>query len=779
VGSLKEVRSGSWDGGFFREAPAVTKTRVIRVEGYSATGTEDGGDVVSVAYPEWQFGDGSAFDLAIRAAYCLGLHSAEVEIGYGDGGLLVLDVRVPQHLAAEAVPREGVLGVYPSQACYGAGRTPVFTGAQVEYLRVDPATGEPHAWFYSVRFSPEGVPEFPEDARTDESTWLSSPMHFPDMPLATRLIFRGAPDPCFVRVLDQSVAVMGMLASPAWEDRERHSTDEGLLGSIRATEDGFEYVAVPSLLWNPAALRRVLARAAELCGELVLTATRSDVAAKAASSSTETGGAAMDCVKERYLWQKAYYHCDKAFFAGKVPDTDELLRGSAAQGRGAPARDEARDFREAWGISPPAPAASAAVSAPTVATSVAPGSVRAAHRESLPVLGIMAPLVDGPRRFGIETDRFKEIIKTASERGVTAYVFYPPQSLDSGWTYRERRGWSQGPVPPPDVVYDRHIPDVLSPGQVRDVAREYQQERPGVQFVNSLPFVRACRDKFTAYTILSADPFLAGYLPETVLAENPAQVAAFAADRKLTYLKLRGGTGSKGIILIENLGRGRYSVTRRSPPSGPQPDPQPGPQSGAQPNLQPSNDTLGVPAAGSAAPVSLAVDTPQLLELLGEIVDPATGSEYIAQEGIHLARAPELGDVFEVRVICQKGGAGIWLRTGMVCRLHPSAGRFIIPREELHVRVDDMLGRIFPGRVAAIKEEIREIARRVPPVLEAGSGRGGEMSVDLGIDVHGRPRLIEVNSKPASLFRDIAAFELRRLSLRRIVNYAVYLFEHR
>lgn len=75
VMSLKEVRSGSWDGGFFREYPAVTKTRVFQVEGYSATAAMDGGEVASAGYPAWRFGDGSDFDLTIR------LHTASVFTG--------------------------------------------------------------------------------------------------------------------------------------------------------------------------------------------------------------------------------------------------------------------------------------------------------------------------------------------------------------------------------------------------------------------------------------------------------------------------------------------------------------------------------------------------------------------------------------------------------------------------------------------------------------------------------------------------------------------------
>ncbi|MGI6662111.1 MAG: YheC/YheD family protein [Bacillota bacterium] len=151
-------------------------------------------------------------------------------------------------------------------------------------------------------------------------------------------------------------------------------------------------------------------------------------------------------------------------------------------------------------------------------------------------------------------------------------------------------------------------------------------------------------------------------------------------------------------------------------------------------------------------------------------------SEYIIQEGIDLAPLPrEAGSAFEVRVVYQKGGAGVWLRTGMVVRANPESERFVVPGVELHHRVGDILELALPGKENEVKAEVRRVARMIPPALEGRSGPGGELSVDLGIDKEGKPWLIEVNSKPATLFRDIGAFGLRRLSLLRVLNYAVTL----
>ena len=681
VRSLKEVRSRAWTGGFFREILPVGETFAVQVEGYSAVSDH--------------LLDRKTAALATRAAYCLGFDAAKVSIGIGPKGPWVLDA-VDGSSHAPAPPR--------------------FLGARAEYVRVDPVTREPLLEFYSLDLSPDGQAAFPPDAETDGSTWISSPMPFPEMPLTTRLRFSGVPQTAFVRRLDWTVAVLSMLASPAEEARERHATDEGLLGSVRMVDEGFEYQSAPSLLWNPPVLRGLLATVDAICRGARI---------EALTPPTTP--------EDHYRAQKAYYNCEKRYFSGPaVPDTG--LR---------PSDCHLSDFRHAWGIR----TASSRAGIPIVAGESARADFTRPTPSDTVVLGIMSPSEDGPRRFGIETDRFREIVKAASDRSVTAYVFFPSPWTGKGWFYRDRRGWFEAPAPLPDVVYDRHIPDILPTGSILDVAREFLDAHPEVQFVNSLPFVRACRDKFAAYRLLSADPFVARYLPKTILAEDPRVLADFASARRRMYVKLRGGTGSRGLVLVENMGKGSYQVTKR--------------QDGG---------------------VVSRVDAAGLLDVLGDLIAAGSGTpaaEYIAQDGIDLARAPGLGEVFEVRVVCQKGGAGVWLRTGMVCRMNPMQGRFIIPREELHLKVDDLLGQIFPGRVAAIKEEAREIARRIPHIIEAGSGPGGEMSVDLGIDTEGRPHLIEVNSKPATLFRDIAAFEIRRLSLRRIVNYSIRLFERR
>ena len=288
-------------------------------------------------------------------------------------------------------------------------------------------------------------------------------------------------------------------------------------------------------------------------------------------------------------------------------------------------------------------------------------------------------------------------------------------------------------------------------GGARDVAQEFSGACPQAVFINSLPLVRLCRDSFMTHDVLSGVPEIAAHLPVTEAVREASQAARFASFRRRAFLKLRGGTGTKGLALIENLGSGTGS---------------PGAKRALRPEWTRFRDKPVSEIPLGRPPNTCPGDSPRR--------EPCP--EFIIQEGIDLAPLPEgAGSAFEVRVVYQKGGAGVWLRTGMVVRANPEAEGFVLPGVELHHRVGDFLELALPGRVNEVKAAVRRVARMIPPVLERHSGRGGEISVDFGIDRNGKPWLIEVNSKPATLFRDIGAFELRKLTLLRVLNYAVAL----
>jgi len=933
--------------GFFRESIPYLETIDVIVNGLDA-------EPLSMPRIDGSVPSMSAVRaLAVRAAYCLGLDRARVRLGLGLEGPFVLDTTgIPVQESKHAPACDSAL---QSSSPVERFRLSCMT---VEYIRVDPRTGltglsQPK--FRSVSFSPESPVMFSvrsgrvesfsfpvQDALGSTEIWLSSPMPREDMPLATRFFFEGLPSPRFLRLLDASLGLLGMLLSPVLEVRERNATGEGLLGNYALSRQGFQYLVVPSLLGQPEALNGLLTLAGVLASHI-------DLADKVSGPWRPGIGhrGFPDKPQNRpdlegvYRWQRAFYHAQKGYFRQDVSLLEEILRSvplsdkeatnldvlfdlvhlcisSASFGDRDAVSAGPEDFRPKWGIAPPSVEIPSLIVDETFLprflagcenagcilntrlstgeNACNPGSllVLAGGRkvpigisdvvdeEGQPVFGEVTVPVDGrvdaaprwpvryPRgageisvrlspalarrlclpsdlryraevsgktirigpivgimskpgktgeRFGVETDRFRRMIELGESLGIPVYVFFPGDEVDieepgksrerrttvreptktvTGWAYREERGWYRRDFPRPDVIYDRYImPSDLRTERGLEPSPPGRPEKPrdlpvtdkrevdeGViddaRYINSAAFNLLCRDKFEAYRVLARDPLCAQYLPETHQAVDPEEALKFLLKKGRVFFKLRGGTGSQGLFLVEAKAQESekelqvYVQYKQK-------------ESFLCQTLQGRDSILRFLE-------SLIVGEPTQDPNGGSAGSGIRGQEYIMQEAIDLARCvvdeassatprresqAEKSGVFEIRVVCQKGGAGKWQRTGMVCRVNPGPEVFMVPGKEVHLKVDDVLGRVFPGRVREIKEEIRSLARRVPIILEEASGPGGEVSIDLGIDTQGRLRIIEVNSKPATLFRDIGAFRLRRLSMLRILNYAAHLFSLR
>lgn len=938
VYSLEEAREiskgtagvpGEAGKGFFTEAVPIEKSLKVGVRGLKAyfVGAERRDALLDPL--------DSILDLAVRAAYCLHLDEALVTVGLGPGGPRVLEVSAPEATMspgwvgekdlADTVAVDAAGGCRADNvhdACEGASHPEVcgesfsFLGARVEFVKVNSTTGTLFPRIFAVDFYPGSIagasfgqqnmtqdmpkdgPEIPDvslglaaDAKRCHDTWISSPLPFPDVPLSTRLIFSGRASSGFLRALDNSIALAGMLLSPVEEARVRHATSEGLLGSYRAVDvtgsspdafsgsdlrqflasisnageaatatksatggvpPVFEYLSVPSLLWNPRGLLGIMALSDLIASEWEIL------------REVRWLQGPWD-LEEIHAWQKAYYGVRKRYFARRVDLLWELYRSLPSYKKHEEVLDElylllkdetkqdadtlgktsaldpaSDDFRCAWGIRlatvrrpclllpreysaqglfghvlPPVEikAGSRKIRVPQDSFLV-PGAGYDAENDGGvepeieveddelegdffpriglnhvlanllsiprdmryrwkvvpegsrspsqgryclnlgPVLGIAAKEkvteLDRQGRFGIETDRFTYISELGRMAGILVYVFFPDKvdwqaGLLDAWLYREKAGWQRRRLPFPDVVYDRYISNETGQNEVLEFVRKC----PEVVLINSIPFSEACKDKLLSYEILSQDPVCAGHLPHTEKARAPGMVLGLLDRHGQVYLKPRYGSGSRGLVFLEKReDEDIYLVQRKEGSMG-------------EEIILRGRSTVG-----------------NLVEsiLRESLRTPGMGG-YIVQQGICPARATGgLWGTLEIRVIYQKGGAGRWLRTGMVARVNPGRERFILPGEEIHLRVDEILQTIFPGKAGEIKEDIRKISRRIPPLLEAAQGPGGEISVDLIVDKTGKPWVLEVNSKPATFFRDIGAFGLRRLSIIRILNYSWYLW---
>ncbi|MNJ57165.1 Endospore coat-associated protein YheD [compost metagenome] len=145
------------------------------------------------------------------------------------------------------------------------------------------------------------------------------------------------------------------------------------------------------------------------------------------------------------------------------------------------------------------------------------------------------------------------------------------------------------------------------------------------------------------------------------------------------------------------------------------------------------------------------------------------------QEGIQLVSYKDR--IFDLRVLVQKTGKGVWMVTGVGARLaglkrittHVPQGGSIESPEKL-------LNPVFGSEMTTIiMNRLKSNAVLIAKQIEKGSGHLlGEMSMDLGIDTNGDMWFFEANSKPMKFDEP----QIRKKSLDRIFQYSQYLFQH-
>ena len=358
-------------------------------------------------------------------------------------------------------------------------------------------------------------------------------------------------------------------------------------------------------------------------------------------------------------------------------------------------------------------------------------------------MGILAgPPRDGDQPFGKGTAYFRRIILLSYWRGGFCYAFSagdvnPELDTIHGWSVDAERRWYRATCPMPDVVYDRWI--TTTPEEAAHNAMVAGALcRRGVPFVNSTEITSVTRDKLATHQILATDPQVLPYLPQTFAFDGKAGGVEAALSRyALIYLKPRAGSRTRGVVFLRP-GAGGVEYGFR----------------GAD------GEILTKHAAGVA-------------QSLSDLKDILASEQYVVQQGI----CPCLygGERFEIRVLMHKGMSGGWLRTGIVIRGGTRSLPFLASGNESHFRPSLVMPEVFGDRAQTLLDEVRHIARLVPPVLEANSGPGGELAIDVIIDDTSRVWLLEVNSKPASLFLNVSASRLRNRGISRVLDYAASL----
>lgn len=257
----------------------------------------------------------------------------------------------------------------------------------------------------------------------------------------------------------------------------------------------------------------------------------------------------------------------------------------------------------------------------------------------------------------------------------------------------------------------------------------------------SLPWSRGLPDKWGVYEILKHNRRAAKLLPETRLYSGTRQLSNMLAEREYgVFLKPLVGTHGKRTLHAIKQGKGGLHVRGRDRNNGVF-----------------SHDFLYQKDGF-------------------DWIERFIGSRrYIMQPYLQLTTRS--GKPFDVRVLMQKNGRGLWELTGMAVRLGARGSL----TSNLHgggtaVPVFPFLQEEFGTSGECIREQLTDEAMILPPLLEATCGRLGEIGLDFGIDGGGRITLLEANSKPGrTVFHLTGDHKAERLALENPLRYARHL----
>ncbi|WP_400163718.1 YheC/YheD family protein [Brevibacillus sp. TJ4] len=350
-----------------------------------------------------------------------------------------------------------------------------------------------------------------------------------------------------------------------------------------------------------------------------------------------------------------------------------------------------------------------------------------------PVIGVLT-WREG-RRFA-EPVYFRRLIKAGEKLGATVFLFAPHDVLAGGKQVRgyvlDHNGkWQAKLFPTPDAVFDRYR---YTPTQA---FRDYVAFRRNSRFLYAN---NRLANKWRVHDVLTRDPRMHRWLPETLLYTSPAILTRMLARHALLYVKPINGTGGRNILRIERTNAG-YRLLGRD--------------------------------KQRAKVTSLLSTVPAVQRFVSRW---AKGDRYVVQQGLHLELMPRRS--VDMRLLIQKDGSGEWSITGHAIRV----GGERSATSNLHgggkaVPVPAFLSPRFGAeKTKQIISDCEQLAHQTARTLENHFGRMVEFGLDIGIDVEGRAWLIEVNPKPArEVFREMGMSELYQKAISRPLEYALYL----
>jgi len=366
------------------------------------------------------------------------------------------------------------------------------------------------------------------------------------------------------------------------------------------------------------------------------------------------------------------------------------------------------------------------------------------RHESAPVVGILSTVkLSSTTGFpvGKEARIFQEKFAIAKQYGIIMFLFY---AHDINWQNKTIHGyqfvtdfgmkehWEKIIFPFPDVVYNRiRYRNVEKQPDVRQLLKFFDRDSH-IKLFNT-----RFLDKWEVHEALLSDPTTSEMVPHTMLFSG-ANLKCLLKNQSEIFIKPRNNNAGREIIKVvrNNSNIFAYCHSASSPPRW-----------------------------------TKCTSFNNLWNHLNILIqDP---NNYIVQTGIDLCRLER--QVFDLRAQVQKNGQGEWVFTGINVRI-ATGNRFVTYPKDVKSAPFDKVIEIVSGGSEAFKRKVdlqlSNLYNYVPRVLEENLGLSlAILSIDIGLDTHGRTWIIEVSSKSDSFDEK----DIRARHFQYLMEYFLYI----
>ncbi|MBC9783822.1 YheC/YheD family protein [Heliobacterium chlorum] len=334
-----------------------------------------------------------------------------------------------------------------------------------------------------------------------------------------------------------------------------------------------------------------------------------------------------------------------------------------------------------------------------------------------------------------------ETQRHARRLGIVAVVF---SAEDINWEELTISGvilsaqrWVRKTFPLPKVIYNR-IPS----RKFENTSTVVECKKRFMDIPGLILFNPSYLNKWETHEHLYKEESVQSILPETRLLKQPDEIWPMLKKYRVIYLKPVNGTKGYGIYRVAVHPAGGFTFQKRR-----------------------------------SSMNSLRAYGKQVLE--SKIRGLIEKKEYIAQRGLRMALIN--GSPFDIRLLAQKDGQGVWQITKSFGRVAPP-GKFTSNLSQ-GGKAMGILNTLRAAsttrkrRRSAILKELNKWGIMIPELLEESTGMiFGELGLDIALDRNGKIWLLEINSKPFKrLFTEEGDPKQVRLSLERPMAFGRHL----